>query len=152
MNKTLSVSAIQNGTVIDHIKQGNALRVIQLLSLLRTGKQITVGLNLPSKRFHLKDLIKIESFEITKEQANEVVIFAPDATINIVKDFEVVQKVKTHLPSSIANVFICPNNACITHENQAETLFYIEEQGKHVNLICHYCEGIFDRDRIKVKI
>ena len=151
MNKTLSVSAIQNGTVIDHIKQGNALRIIQLLSLLRTGKQITVGLNLPSKRFHFKDLIKIESFEITSAQANEVVVFAPDATINIVKDFEVIKKVKTHLPPSIANVFICPNNACISHERQIETLFYIEEQGKQVSLTCYYCEGIFDRD-LKVKI
>ena len=152
MNKTLSVSAIQNGTVIDHIKQGNALRIIQLLSLLHTGKKITVGLNLPSKSLGLKDLIKIEGFEITPSEANEVVVFAPEATINLVKEFEVFKKIKTHLPGSIAEVFICPNPNCISHEKEVNTLFYIEEQNKQVNLTCHYCEKTYDRDHIKVKI
>lgn len=152
MNKTLSVSAIHNGTVIDHIKQGNALRIIQLLSLLRTREKITVGLNLPSKRLGLKDLVKIEGWEIAPHQANEVVIFAPEATINIVKNFEVIQKVKTRLPANMAKVFTCPNPACISNDKHIDTLFYIEEQNKQVNLICHHCEKVYDRDNIKVKI
>jgi aspartate carbamoyltransferase regulatory subunit len=152
MNKTLSVSAIKDGTVIDHIKQGNALRIIHLLRLLHTGNQITVGLNLPSKRIGKKDLIKIESLELSPEQANEIVVFAPDVTINIVKNFEVTQKVKTHLPSSITDVFICPNLICISHEKNVETVFYIEEQSKQVAITCHYCERTYDRDQVKVKI
>ena len=152
MTKTLSVSAIKEGTVIDHIKNGNALRIIHMLSLLRTEKQITLGLNLPSKCIGRKDLIKIEGLELTPEQANEVIIFAPEATINIVKNFEVVQKLKTHLPPSIKSVFTCPNTMCISQEKQVTSLFYIEEQEKRVSLTCHYCERTFDRYQIKVKI
>lgn len=152
MTKTLSVSAIKNGTVIDHIKSGNALRIMHLLGLLKKGTQITIGLNLPSKRVGKKDLIKIENVELTPEQANEVVIFAPEVTINIVKNFEVIEKIKTHLPSSISDVFICPNLLCISQEKNVESLFYIEENSKHMLVTCHYCERTFDRDQTKVKI
>ena len=152
MSKTLSVSAIKDGTVIDHIKSGNALRIIHLLGLLNSHHQITLGLNLPSKRFGKKDILKIEGLELTSEQANEVVVFAPNVTINLVKNFEVTGKVKTHLPSSITDVFICPNLLCISQEKNVESMFYIEEEGKQLALTCHYCERRFDRDHIKVKI
>lgn len=153
MNKTLSVSAIKNGTVIDHIRRGQALRIMRLLQVLDVKKnKVTVGLNLPSKQLGLKDLIKIENRALTNEEANEIVIFAPEATINIIKEFEVTQKINTHLPQSIANVFVCLNPVCITHHEPIETLFYIEEQGKQIKLICHYCEKTFDRDHVKVNI
>jgi aspartate carbamoyltransferase regulatory subunit len=152
MSKTLSVSAIHNGTVIDHIKPGNALRIIHFLGLIKNSHQITLGINLPSKRLGRKDLIKIESLELSPVQANEVSIFAPEATINLVKDFKVTQKLKTHLPGNIKDAFICPNLSCISQDKNVETKFYIEEQGKHVALTCHYCERTFDRDHTKVKI
>src|SRR5690242_12317836 len=107
MTKTLSVSAIKNGTVIDHIRAGQALRIVKLLGLLENKNKVTLGLNLPSKLIGQKDLIKIENRALTNDEANEVVIFAPEATINIIKDFEVKQKINTHLPNIIANVFIC---------------------------------------------
>lgn len=150
MTKTLSVSAIKNGTVIDHIRSGHALRILHLFRLLEGRNKITVGLNLPSQRLGLKDLIKIENRVLTDEEANEIVIFAPEATINVVKDFEVIQKMNTHLPKKIANIFLCPNPKCITHHEAAESVFCIEEQGKQVKLICNYCEKVFDRDQVKI--
>lgn len=150
--KTLSVSAIRNGTVIDHIKPGNAMRIIHFLGLLDKGSQITLGMNLPSKRLGLKDLIKIESVELQPDAANDIMVFSPEATINIVKNFEVTQKLGTKLPESVTNVFSCPNLMCISQEKNVNSVFYIEERGKHVDLTCHYCERTFDRDRIKVKI
>jgi len=152
MTKTLSVSAIKNGTVIDHIKPGNALRIIHLLGLLKNGRPITLGLNLASKRLGRKDLIKIESVELTTEQANEVVVFAPEATINIVKNFEVINKIKTHLPKNIEDVFICPNLICISQEKNVKSNFQIEELGDEIKITCHYCERTFSRDHVKVKI
>ena len=152
MSKTLSVSAILHGTVIDHIPSGQALRIIHLLRLLDKKLTVTVGLNLPSKRLHLKDLIKIENHILTPNEANEVTIFAPLATINIIENFEVAKKITTQLPSSIADVFICPNTACITHVEPVESFFNIEEEGKHIKLICKYCEKLFDRNQVKVKI
>lgn len=149
--KTLSVSAIKNGTVIDHIRVGDALRIVHLFHLLDDKNKVTVGLNLPSKRMGLKDLIKIENRMLTTEGANELSVFAPEATISIVKDFEVLQKMVTQLPPSIRNIFRCPNTSCITHQELTESIFYVDEQGKHVKLICHYCEKAFDRDQVRVK-
>jgi aspartate carbamoyltransferase regulatory subunit len=151
MNKTLSVSAIQNGTVIDHITAGQTLRIIHMLRLLHKKHKVTVGFNLPSKRMKLKDMIKIEDHVLTNNEANEITVFAPLATINIIKQFEVVQKIITTLPASIASVFICPNSTCITHEEPVESFFTVEEQGRLVRLVCKYCEGAFDRNQVKVK-
>ncbi len=152
MNTTLSVSAINNGTVIDHIKPGNALRIIHFLKLIENGNQITLGINLPSKSLGRKDLIKIEGLELTTMQANEVMIFSPEATINIVKNFAVTQKCKTHFPESVTDIFICPNAMCISQEKNIESIFNITEQGRRVDLTCHYCEKTFERDHVKVKI
>jgi aspartate carbamoyltransferase regulatory subunit len=152
MTKTLSVSAIKNGTVIDHIRSGQALRIMRLLRVLEAKHKVTLGLNLPSQLLGIKDLIKIETRELTNHEANEIMIFAPEATINIISDFEVLKKMETRLPSSIASVFICANPSCITHEECVDTLFYIKENGKHIWLICHYCEKTFDRDQVKVRI
>ena len=149
MNKTLSVSAIQNGTVIDHIPAGQALRIIHLLRLLKEKYRVTVGFNLSSQRMQLKDLIKIENHTLTNKQANEITVFAPDATINIIKNFEVTEKIITRLPESISGVFSCPNPACVTHGEPVETFFMIEEQGKHVQVQCKYCEKTFDRNHVK---
>ena len=102
MNKTLPVSAIQYGTVIDHIKPGNALRIMHLLGLVKSGFQMTLGLNLPSKRIGSKDLIKIENRILTPEEANEVVVFSPSATINVIENYNVIEKIKTHFPASMS--------------------------------------------------
>jgi aspartate carbamoyltransferase regulatory subunit len=153
MTKTLSVSAIKNGTVIDHIPAGQALRIMRLLRVLDSQKnKVTLGLNLPSKILGLKDLIKIENRALTNREANEIVIFAPLATINIIQEFEVIQKITTHLPESITSVFLCPNTACITQNEPIYSVFHIREQGKIIKLTCHYCEKEFDRDQVKVNI
>lgn len=151
-NKTLSVSAIHNGTVIDHINAGQALRIVQMLGLRQKKHKVTIGLNLPSHRIKLKDIIKIENHVLTNEDANDIMIFAPAATINVIRDFEVINKIITVLPETIRNVFVCPNPACITHAEQIETFFYINEKGKHVNLRCRYCEKEYDRNEVKVRI
>ena len=152
MNETLSVSAIKNGTVIDHIPQGQALGIIHLLSLLRRKFKIMVGMNLPSKRLGTKDLIKIENHIITDDEANEIVVFAPPATINIINNFEVQSKMKTHLPNAMRAVFTCPNPACITQAEAVDSHFYVSQEGKIIKLTCHYCEKVFYRDQVKVKI
>lgn len=152
MNETLLVSAIKNGTVIDHIASGQALRIIQLLGL-QSGKQtITIGMHLPSKTMGKKDLIKIENRILTPTEANEIVVFAPDATINVIENFEVANKISTHLPKGMAKVFSCPNPKCITQYEPIDTYFHIHEMRKSIKLTCRYCEKSFDRDQVKSKV
>lgn len=152
MNDMLSVSAIKSGTVIDHIVAGQALRIIYLLNLQKNNNQVTIGLSLPSKRLGIKDLIKIESRVLTEEEANEIVIFAPVATINVIENFKVVDKIKTHLPSVTHGVFTCSNRLCVTQTEPIESCHYIHDHGKKITLICHYCEKEFDRDQVKVAV
>lgn len=152
MRKTLSVAAIENGTVIDHIPAGQGLRIIHLLGLLEKKCQVTVGLNLPSHRLTFKDLIKIENHVVVSKEANEITIFAPQATINVIKNFEVSEKIITSLPSVITEVFACPNPVCITHGEPINSHFKISEEGKEVKLTCVYCEKKFDRNEVEVKL
>jgi len=152
MNDKLSVSAIKNGTVIDHILAGQALRIIHLLSLEKSKNPITIGLQLPSKRMGCKDLIKVENRFLTTDEANEVVVFAPLATINIIENFKVMTKVTTSLPTFMKRVFICPNINCVSSQEPIDSYFYIHSTSKQIKLTCHYCQHLFDRDQIKVKI
>lgn len=152
MNDTLSVTAIKNGTVIDHIAQGQATRLMHLLSLKKDKNQITIGLQLPSKRIGAKDLIKIENRVLSEDEANEIVVFAPDATINVIENYVVVKKIKTHLPEAMKDIFICPNPVCITQQETVESHFYIQQFGRSIQLLCHYCDRTYDRDVVKLKI
>src|SRR5580704_4426778 len=116
--RTLPIAAIRNGTVIDHIPAYLALKIILLLELDKHDKMITLGLNLPSSSHRLKDIIKVEDKALTPEEANQVAIFAPNATINIIQDYEVAKKFKVQIPLSIEGIFSCPNLRCVSNHEK----------------------------------
>jgi aspartate carbamoyltransferase regulatory subunit len=149
MPKTLSVAAIKDGTVIDHIPAGFALIILQLLKLLHGRHQISLGLNLNSASMGFKDLIKIENRFLTEKEAHDIAIFASHATINIIKNYQVSQKISAKLPPTVANTLVCPNPGCITNCEPIETLFHVEEHKRQVLLRCHFCEKTFELDEIK---
>lgn len=148
MNTTLSVSAIKNGTAIDHIAAGQAIKIIRLLKLANARQQMTIGLNLVSNSMGYKDLIKIENKLFSNEEANQITLFAPQATINIIENFVVVKKINTELPTMISNILICPNKNCVTRHEPVASCFYVERYAKSILLICKYCERQFERDRL----
>ncbi len=152
MSETLSVTAIKNGTVIDHITEGQSTRIIHLLSLGSCKNKITIGLHLPSVRIGTKDIIKIEDRILSESEANDIVVFAPKATINLIENFKVIKKIKTHLPEKMRDIFICKNPACITQTEMVASEFFIQEFSKQVKLLCHYCDQLFNRDELKLKI
>lgn len=152
MNETLLVNAIKDGTVIDHITAGQALRIIYLLGLKESKHTVTIGLHLPSRRIGKKDLIKIENRVLSEDEANEIVVFAPNATINVIEHFKVTKKIKTHFPATMKAVFICPNSTCITHTEAIDSYFHISQESKSIKLTCHYCDKTYDRDQVKVII
>lgn len=152
MKETLPVAAIKNGTAIDHITSGQALNIIQLLALTNSKYKVTIGMNLPSKLMGKKDLIKIEQRVLTEAEANEIVVFAPSATINVIENYTVIRKISTHLPHEMRDVFLCPNHACITHTESVATRFFIREFKKEILLGCYYCEKEFNRDQVSINI
>jgi aspartate carbamoyltransferase regulatory subunit len=147
--RAFKVFAIKEGTVIDHIKAGQALKIIQILKLYANDKIVSVGLNFPSKTQKFKDIIKVEKRELTSEEANRVAILAPQATINIIRDFEVVKKFKVQIPEQITKIVICPNPKCITNNEPMPTVFQVQANKNEVKLHCQYCEKTFDQNEIK---
>ena len=145
MKNTLQVEAIRRGTVIDHIPAGQGIKILDRLHLLGSNASITVGFNLPSKFKGHKDIIKVTDRKFTEQEANQLALFAPSATINVIDDYKVVDKFKMALPESLLGAFPCPNSNCITHNEAVETHFSVREKDGDVRLKCKYCEKTFSK-------
>lgn len=142
--KTLSVSAIENGTVIDHIPAGQGLHIIRLLQVQNYAHQLTIGLNLSSASLGRKDIIKIHDRMLTDQEACEISLFAPHATINIIAQFKVEKKITDSPPKTISTILMCPNSVCISRHESIRSFFYVHEYAKHIRLQCKYCEKIIN--------
>lgn len=149
MTKTVSVNAIKQGTVIDHITPGQAVNIIRMLGLTSDQHQMTIGLNLKGKRTPFKDLIKIENRTLSDFEAQEIAVLSPGATINLIDDYAVSKKITVSLPDDISGILVCPNTNCVTHTEPVKTLFYLQQQKDTIRLTCRYCEKAFKRDDIK---
>lgn len=118
-NGTLTVSKIMNGTVIDHIPAGRALEVLRLLGI--TGKEklrVAVLMNVESRKLGRKDIIKIEGKFLEAKELNLIALIAPNATINIIENYEVKKKFKVELPEIVEDLLKCPNTTCISNKER----------------------------------
>ena len=146
--KNLLVTAIDDGTVIDHIPAGQAIALIRLFQLDQGGYQLMIGVNLPSKTMQRKDLIKITNIRLSEKQAHEIAVFAPEATINIIEHGEISKKINIIAATSSEGTLSCPNSRCITHSEAIKSLFTISHHQQQIYFTCQYCENIYSRDRI----
>jgi aspartate carbamoyltransferase regulatory subunit len=146
---TLRVSKIKDGTVIDHITAGHALEVLQILGVTDQVKGVvTVGMNVPSKTLGLKDMVKIEGRELKSEEVDKIALLAPHASINIIRDYKVVDKQLVRLPKVIRETVKCANPACISNSREpVKSTFYVENE-EPLQLRCHYCGYIMEKQDI----
>ena len=147
--KQMSVSAIQNGTVIDHVPARNLFKVIQILGLDRIDNQITFGTNLESKKLGRKAIIKISGIYFEDKDINRIALVAPDAKLNIIKDYEVIEKKEVVVPESITGIARCMNPKCITNFETVTTRFRVVSK-KNVALKCYYCEKITNQENLQI--
>ena len=147
--KTLRVSKIKDGTVIDHITGGHALDVIKILGITgRVNEVVTVAINVPSKTLDLKDMVKIEGRELKSEEVDKIALLAPHATINIVRNYKVTEKQRVKLPSIIRGIVRCANPACISNSKEpVQPTFYVDSE-EPLRLRCHYCGYIMEKQDI----
>tara|TARA_Y100000310_G_C20537406_1_gene741534 strand:+ start:527 stop:976 length:450 start_codon:yes stop_codon:yes gene_type:complete len=145
MKKELKVSAIENGTVIDHVPAENAFKAVSILGLEKHGSVVSVATNLKSSVIGKKCIIKVGGKSLTKDEVNKIAIIAPDATVNIIMDYEVTKKINVSLPSEMQNVVTCSNPKCITNDEEVRSKFYVLEK-KPLKVKCHYCERCFSKD------
>lgn len=141
LRKELKVSAIENGTVIDHIPSNAVFQVMKILKLDETNRQVLIGTNLSSKKFGKKGIIKVNDKFFESEEINKIAIIAPKATLIVIKDFQVVYKKQVKLPKSIKYFVKCVNPNCITNHENIDTVFEVQfSNDNEVILYCHYCE------------
>lgn len=146
--RNLKVQAIENGTVIDHIKAGQALNVLRILGIFTDCKgTVSFVMNAPGEKGR-KDVVKIEGRELNVEELNRISLIAPNATVNIIRDFEVLQKKKVVLPTYVEGVVRCINPNCISNSTEPiKSKFSVvrsEEGG--VVLRCLYCEQVISEN------
>ncbi|MCX9073949.1 MAG: aspartate carbamoyltransferase regulatory subunit [Candidatus Methanoperedens sp.] len=140
--KEMRVRRIKHGTVIDHITAGQALNVLRILGISGTTKAVvSVAMNVPSGVMGSKDIVKVEDRELEEEEVDRISLIAPNATINIIRDFEVIEKYKVDLPDSLEGVVKCDNPNCISNTNEPVTSKFIVNK-KPVELRCIYCDHV----------
>lgn len=148
--KELAVAALENGTVIDHIPSDSLFKVVDLLGIQSIKNNVTIGYNLDSKKYGKKGIIKVANITFPEATLNRIAIIAPNAVINIIKDYEVVEKRKVELPDNIYGIVKCSNPKCITNNEPMRTHFHVIDR-ENMILKCHYCERTEDKDKITLK-
>ncbi len=150
MRKELQVAALKNGTAIDHIPSEQLFKVVTLLGLDNLKNPITIGSNLESKKMGTKGIIKIADKFFKEDEINRIALVAPNVNLNIIENFEVVEKKRVTLPDEISEIVMCNNPKCITNNEPMKTRFHVTDKEK-VELQCHYCEVKISKEDIILK-
>ena len=137
-NKRL-VAAIENGTVIDHIPTEKTYQVADLLGLRNLDTPVTIGYNYRSKKLGQKGIIKVEDKFFTNEEISRLSVVAPKVVLNIIKDYEVVEKKTVETPNTLQGIIRCNNPKCITNNEPMETVFHVIDKTNGI-VKCHYCD------------
>ncbi len=138
-SKELQVAAIENGTVIDHIPSEKLFSVVSILKLAHMPNNITIGFNLESKKIGKKGIIKIAGKFFAEDELNKIALVAPHAHINIIRNYEIVEKKSIMLPHELIGIVRCNNPKCITNNEPMKTHFTVVDENAGL-LKCHYCE------------
>ena len=137
--KELQVAALQNGTAIDHIPSEQLFKVVSLLGIEKLNSRVTIGYNLSSKKMGNKGILKIADKYFEEDEINRISLIAPTVKLNIIKDYEVIEKKQVQLPDVLKGIVKCNNPKCISNKEPMKTVFKVVDK-KCVTLKCHYCE------------
>jgi aspartate carbamoyltransferase regulatory subunit len=141
MTEMRRVTAIRNGTVVDHIPAGHALQVIQMLRIDMTRTTpVSLVMNVPSDKLGRKDVLKVEDRELSQEELDRLALIAPTASIAIIRNHAVAEKLRVELADDLVNIASCSFSNCITknaREPLPQRLRVISRDPLEVR--CYYC-------------
>ena len=145
----IMVTAIENGTVIDHIPTEKTFEVATLLNLESLSTPVTIGYNYRSKKIGRNGIIKVADKFFTDEEISRLSVVAPNVVLNVINDYEVVEKKTVTTPDELRGIVKCNNPKCITNNEPMDTLFHVVDK-EHGVLRCHYCEKEQDINKVKL--
>jgi len=147
--EALLVRRIKEGTVIDHVESGRALKVLSALGVTgQDGNIVTIAMNVPSEKLGKKDIVKIENRFLHADETNRIALIAPRATVNIIRNFKVVEKRKVELPDILEGVFRCPNPTCISNSGEPLTPTIAVVTRNPIRLQCRYCIRVLKPEEV----
>ncbi len=151
MSEELKVSKIKQGTVIDHIRAGLAPVVLRILGIHQgCPDTVIVAMNVKSRQIGLKDMVKVENRVLAQEAVKKIALVAPQATVNIIKDYKVAQKIAVELPEQLVGIVRCPNRNCITNSSERVASYFTVESQNPLVLRCRYCEVLVDGTSVDI--
>ena len=133
------MAAIENGTVIDHIPSEKTYEVANILGLQNLDTVVTIGYNYLSKKIGRKGIIKIENKFFTDEEISRLSVVAPNVVLNIIRNYEVVEKKKVETPDELRGIVKCNNPKCVTNNEPMDTIFTVTDK-EAGTIRCHYCD------------
>lgn len=140
MKKELKIPLIKDGTVIDHITAGNAVKVLYILGIPKSSSSIvSVAMNVKSK-FGKKDIVKVENRELDPNEVDKIALIAPKATINFIRDYEVAKKYRVKLPEEIIGIASCSNPTCVSNAKEPVKSRFKVISKDPPRIKCYYCE------------
>jgi len=148
--KEQKISAIREGTVIDHIPVKNVFKIAEILDLKEHGNIVSVATNLQSKKIGTKGIIKVGGRSLSQEEVNKIALLAPNATVSIIKDYNVIKKFSLELPKEVYNIIQCNNPKCITNMENISTRFSVLKDD-NISARCGYCERIMQEKEIQIR-
>jgi aspartate carbamoyltransferase regulatory subunit len=141
--KEFKVTPIRNGTVIDHISMGMALKVLKIIGVGEgVSSTVSVLMHVPSKKAGWKDIVKIEDRELDPKELDRIALISPNATINIIRDYNVAEKFVVEVPNVVKGVMKCSNPGCITNQNEPVEPEFVVESKRPITLRCVYCDRL----------
>ena len=135
----IMVTAIENGTVIDHIPAEKTYEVATLLHLSEITTPVTIGCNYRSKKLGRKGIIKVADKFFTDEEISRLSVLTPNVVLNIIRDYEVVEKKTVETPDELRGIVKCNNPVCICNNEPMDTIFRVVDKGRGI-IKCHYCD------------
>lgn len=147
--KELAVAALRNGTVIDHIPSRVLFKAVKILGIEKLDTHVTIGNNLESGKLGTKGIIKVADVEFPEDVLNRIALIAPCAKVNIIRDFEVVEKRPVSLPDTIIGIVKCGNPKCITNNEPMKTRFTVIDHDD-ITIRCDYCGHTVNSDKAQI--
>ncbi len=139
--RELRVTPIKNGTVIDHIPAGMALKVLKILDIGGSvSSTVTVAMHVPSKAMGWKDIVKVEDRELSPREVDKIALIAPRATVNVIRNYNVAEKHVVRMPDRAVGILRCANPNCITNLREPVETEFTVQAGDPPQLRCLYCD------------
>ena len=145
----LKVQPIRNGTVIDHLRAGAGLKILDILDVAGTGNTVSLLINVPSSKQGRKDIIKIEDRELTESETERIALLSPGAHVNIIRNYSVAEKTAVEIPEEVAGVARCPNTNCISNNERGATSRLLLRSREPVHLACAYCARLVAEEELQ---